>query len=93
MTIKYSQVLIFVAMTTVHLINSVGGFFFVSSEQQPTSSAEIGDALGGSGNLTTMSMSMKAEQFVLERRLADVYFSIELLLAKGAELVEISILI
>lgn len=81
MTIKYSEVLIFVRMTmTFHLINSVGGFFFVvSSEMQPTSSVEIRDALEGSGNLTTLSMSMKAEQFVLERRLADVYFSIQLL--------------
>lgn len=75
MTIKFTENLIFVAMA-VHLINSVGGFFFISSEQQqPTLSTEIGDALGGSGNLTTKSMSMKAEQFFLERRLADVYFS------------------
>lgn len=76
MTIKYSEILIFVGLT-VHLINSVGGFFFISSEQQLKSSVEIGDALGGSGNLTTMSSSsMKAEQFVLERRLADVYFQL-----------------
>lgn len=72
MTIKYSEILILTL--TFHLINSVGGFFFVLKEQQPASSAEISDGLGGSGNLTTISMSMKAEQFVLERRLADVYF-------------------
>lgn len=89
MTIKYSKVLVGLTMT-VHLINLVGGFFFISSEQQPTMSVEISDALGGSRNLTTMTMSSKAEQFVLERRLADVYFQFNCSLSLGKELFDIS---
>lgn len=72
-TIKYS-ILFLVGLTTIHLINLVGGFLFASNEQQSelSSSAEIIDAFRAS--LTTTTSTMKAEQFMLEQRLADVRF-------------------
>lgn len=73
MTIKIS-IPLFVGLTTIHLINSVGGFFFTSNEkqQQPQLSSSE-DAFGGSLTTVTMSSSMKSEQ-LLEQRLADVRF-------------------
>lgn len=74
-TIKYS-IPFLVGLTLIHLINLVGGFFFASSEQQLaqlSSSAEVIDAFRG-GNSTTTTSTMKAEQLMLEQRLADVRF-------------------
>mgnify|MGYP003507835776 CR=1 FL=1 len=86
MTIKYS-IPFLVGLTTIHLINLVGGFFFASNEQpQLSSSAEIIDAFKAS--LTTTTSTMKAEQFMLEQRLADVRFHFNSLRKKRETLSE-----